>query len=139
MRTFERLADSSVPDGFESLHLIPVGVFSSKAFAPAFEAMRADGFDVRFFRRDGLFLPATEVAAIRSGLPLHRGPHRRCNELVAYGWRQFSAILAASGTARRHAVTPSNVYTISLVLYALSCTGLIRICRSTSVIRFRAA
>lgn len=84
MRTFKRLADSSVPDGFQSHHLIPVGVFASKAFAPAFEAMRADGFDVRFFPRNGLFLPATEVAAIRSGLPLHRGPHRRYNELVAY-------------------------------------------------------
>lgn len=34
------------------------------------------------FRRNGLLLPATERAARRIGLPLHRGPHRRYNEVV---------------------------------------------------------
>lgn len=70
--------------GFQSHHLIPVGVFANHAFAKAFEAVRPDGFDVRCFLRNGLYLPATELAALRSGLPLHRGPHRRYNELVAY-------------------------------------------------------
>ncbi len=34
------------------------------------------------FRRNGLLLPASEVAALRIGLPLHRGPHRSYNDLV---------------------------------------------------------
>lgn len=38
------------------------------------------GFDD--FRINGLLLPATEAATIRTGMPLHRGPHRRYNEVV---------------------------------------------------------
>ena len=38
------------------------------------------GFDD--FRANGLLLPATEEATHRTGMPLHRGPHRRYNELV---------------------------------------------------------
>ncbi len=38
------------------------------------------GFDD--FRRNGLLLPSTESASLRSGMPLHRGPHRRYNEVV---------------------------------------------------------
>ena len=38
------------------------------------------GFDD--FRANGLLLPATEDATIRTGMPLHRGPHRQYNELV---------------------------------------------------------
>lgn len=34
------------------------------------------------FRTNGLLLPATEDATIRTGMPLHRGPHRHYNELV---------------------------------------------------------
>lgn len=42
---------------------------------------RATGFDD--FRRNGLLLPCQEGAAIRTGLPLHRGPHKRYNSVVA--------------------------------------------------------
>ena len=35
------------------------------------------------FRRNGVLLPATEVAAASIGLPLHRGPHQRYNAMVA--------------------------------------------------------
>ena len=38
------------------------------------------GFDD--FRANGLLLPSRECAAIRTGLPLHRGPHRSYNALV---------------------------------------------------------
>lgn len=38
------------------------------------------GFDD--FRANGLLLPATDRATKRTGLPLHRGPHRRYNEMV---------------------------------------------------------
>lgn len=38
------------------------------------------GFDD--FRANGLLLPTTEAATLRTGMPLHRGPHRRYNELV---------------------------------------------------------
>lgn len=38
------------------------------------------GFDD--FRANGLLLPATENATLRTGMPLHRGPHKRYNEVV---------------------------------------------------------
>src|SRR5690606_19089166 len=34
------------------------------------------------FRSNGLLLPASDIAAVRIGLPLHRGPHRNYNALV---------------------------------------------------------
>lgn len=34
------------------------------------------------FRRNGLLLPANDRAAVRIGLPLHRGPHRDYNAMV---------------------------------------------------------
>lgn len=38
------------------------------------------GFDD--FRANGLLLPANEETSLILGLPLHRGPHRRYNEVV---------------------------------------------------------
>ena len=84
MRTFPRIARAAAPLHHQSHHIIPVGVFAGRAFAAHFDALSFHGFDARQFEHNGVFLPATEGAAIRSGLPLHRGPHRRYNELVAY-------------------------------------------------------
>ena len=38
------------------------------------------GFDD--FRVNGLLLPANEHATLRTGMPRHRGPHQRYNEVV---------------------------------------------------------
>lgn len=38
------------------------------------------GFDD--FRCNGMLLPSTEEAALRTSMPLHRGPHRGYNEMV---------------------------------------------------------
>lgn len=48
-----------------------------------FDAVGQDliGFDD--FRCNGLLLPALEQAAMVLGLPLHRGPHSRYNQVVA--------------------------------------------------------
>lgn len=51
------------------------------------------GFDD--FRRNGLLLPAVDEAAVRLGLPLHRGPHRRYNEVVFARVGQIEAGWAA--------------------------------------------
>lgn len=47
------------------------------------------GFDD--FRRNGLLLPASVSAALRVGLPLHRGPHRSYNAMVAERVGQIEA------------------------------------------------
>jgi len=55
---------------------------SQRCFGPMFSEIDRTcvGFDD--FRRNGLLLPATEAASVRTGRPLHRGPHRRYNEVV---------------------------------------------------------
>jgi hypothetical protein len=68
--------------GLQRHHLLPRQLLSQRCFGALFaEVGRARvGFDD--FRRNGLLLPATESASIRTGMPLHRGPHRRYNEVV---------------------------------------------------------
>jgi hypothetical protein len=68
--------------GLQRHHLLPRQLLSQRCFGALFaEVGRARvGFDD--FRRNGLLLPATEAASIRTGMPLHRGPHRRYNEVV---------------------------------------------------------
>ncbi|TCM22242.1 HNH/ENDO VII superfamily nuclease [Novosphingobium sp. PhB165] len=43
------------------------------------------------FRDNGLLLPCDERAALRMGLPLHRGPHHRYTELVVERVAQIEA------------------------------------------------
>lgn len=68
--------------GLQRHHLLPRQLLSQRCFGSLFsEVGRARvGFDD--FRRNGLLLPATEETSIRTGMPLHRGPHRRYNEVV---------------------------------------------------------
>lgn len=54
------------------------------------------GFDD--FRRNGLLLPASEASALRTGLPLHRGPHRNYNALVIERVGQIEAGWRAPGS-----------------------------------------
>ena len=68
--------------GLQRHHLLPRQLLSQHCFGAMFARIgRARvGFDD--FRANGLLLPATEAATIRTGMPLHRGPHRRYNEVV---------------------------------------------------------
>lgn len=68
--------------GLQRHHLLPRQLLSQRCFGRMFaEVGRVRvGFDD--FRRNGLLLPATEAASVRTGMPLHRGPHRRYNEVV---------------------------------------------------------
>ena len=47
-----------------------------------FGAIGLDSLGFNDFRANGLLLPATEEASRRTGMPMHRGPHRHYNELV---------------------------------------------------------
>lgn len=68
--------------GLQRHHLLPRQLLSQRCFGEMFEQVgrAAVGFDD--FRANGLLLPATEGTAIRTAMPLHRGPHRRYNEVV---------------------------------------------------------
>lgn len=68
---------------FQRHHLIPVNLINTRTFARLFSNIVSVGFDARNFLSNGLLLPATEKMAEQTGLPLHRGPHGRYDQLVA--------------------------------------------------------
>ena len=63
-------------------HVLPRQLLCKPCFACLIGAVGRARLGYDDFRRNGLLLPATEHAAFRAGLPLHRGPHRAYNELV---------------------------------------------------------
>jgi A nuclease family of the HNH/ENDO VII superfamily with conserved AHH len=83
MRGFRGMAGVAVRSEFQLHHLLPVSVFGHSHFSRSFKILELDGFDPRFYSVNGLALPATERAAAFWKMPMHRGPHRRYNELVA--------------------------------------------------------
>lgn len=67
--------------GLQRHHLLPRVLAEKRCFARLIEEIRGrSAFED--FRRNGMLLPATENAAVRMGLPLHRGPHRDYSQMV---------------------------------------------------------
>jgi len=69
--------------GFQRHHLIPVQIYMKPCFSDVFKKARKGGFDQRDFVSNGIYLPSKESLALKSGRPLHRGPHPRYNDMVA--------------------------------------------------------
>ena len=67
---------------FQRHHLLPRQLLSRRCFGKMFAALGRDHVGFDDFRRNGLLLPASEEATVRTGMPLHRGPHYRYNEVV---------------------------------------------------------
>lgn len=63
-------------------HVLPRQLLSTRCFSALFDHVGRGAIGFDDFRANGLLLPATEEATRRIGMPLHRGPHRRCNEVV---------------------------------------------------------
>jgi A nuclease family of the HNH/ENDO VII superfamily with conserved AHH len=68
--------------GLQRHHLLPRQLLSRRCFGPLFESLGRENVGFDDFRSNGLLLPASDPAAVRLGLPLHRGPHRCYNALV---------------------------------------------------------
>ena len=68
--------------GMQRHHLLPRQLLSRRCFGLFFETLGRERVGFDDFRRNGLLLPASDQAAIRFGLPLHRGPHGQYNALV---------------------------------------------------------
>ena len=67
---------------YQRHHLIPQQAISELKLNETFQTLADNGFDLDDFHQNGILLPCREKEAIRSGRPLHRGPHPRYNELV---------------------------------------------------------
>lgn len=80
-RINRRGSDAHDP-GLQRHHLLPRQLLGRRCFGSMFAEIGRDTVGFDDFRANGLLLPATESAALRIGMPLHRGPHRRYNEVV---------------------------------------------------------
>lgn len=69
--------------GMQRHHLLPRQLLLQSSFGPLFDVIGRDRVGFDDFRYNGLLLPACDSAATRIGLPLHRGPHRNYNRMVA--------------------------------------------------------
>ncbi|MGC1271148.1 MAG: AHH domain-containing protein [Croceibacterium sp.] len=58
-------------------------MLGQSGFSALFEAIGRESVGFDDFRRNGLLLPANDTAALRLRMPMHRGPHRSYNLMVA--------------------------------------------------------
>lgn len=63
-------------------HVLPRQVLAKQSFRRMFEVIGPHRLGFDDFRVNGMLLPTREESALRLRLPLHRGPHRRYNEMV---------------------------------------------------------
>jgi hypothetical protein len=82
-RSVNRKDAAGYQPGMQRHHLLPNQLLSKRCFAPLFEAVGRDRLGFDDFRLNGLLLPANGEAALKMRLPLHRGPHRDYNAMVA--------------------------------------------------------
>ena len=97
--------------GFQRHHLLPRQLLQQRCFGPLLDLIGHDRLGFEDFRANGLLLPANDTAAIRIGLPMHRGPHRDYNSLVMErvgqveaGWserRRLAPEIAANEAVQR--------------------------------------
>ncbi len=83
--SFRAVNRRSAPDhdpGLQRHHLLPRQLLGQRCFGALFVAIGRDRVGFDDFRSNGLLLPARDDAALRLGLPLHRGPHRDYNAMV---------------------------------------------------------
>lgn len=77
--------------GLQRHHILPRQMIQRPCFAPLLISLHQLDFGLEDFRSNGLLLPANDAAAVRIGLPLHRGPHRAYNEMVGERLGQIEA------------------------------------------------
>lgn len=73
---------SSYSRGLQRHHLVPRQVQRIATFRRMFASLGPEPIGMNDFRRNGMLLPASEGEAIRTGMPLHRGPHARYTAMV---------------------------------------------------------
>ncbi|MDJ0641750.1 MAG: AHH domain-containing protein [Erythrobacter sp.] len=81
-RKVNRRGEPDYDPGLQRHHLLPRQLLGRRCFGSLFAQIGREPVGFDDFRANGLLLPATADATLRTGMPLHRGPHRHYNELV---------------------------------------------------------
>ncbi|QDK32759.1 hypothetical protein DM450_08170 [Sphingomonas sp. IC081] len=90
-RAVNRRGQPDFDPGLQRHHLLPRAVLVRKSFVRMFAAIGPERRRFEDFRDNGLLLPCREEAALRMGLPLHRGPHHGYTQLVVERVGQIEA------------------------------------------------
>lgn len=102
-RAVNRRGKPGYDGGLQRHHLLPLQILNRKCFHPLLDSLGRDRLSFDDFRSNGMLLPANDDAAVRIGLPLHRGPHRDYNALVIERVGQIEA-----GWALRNRQSPEQ-------------------------------
>ncbi len=105
--------------GLQRHHLLPRQLLSRRCFGGLFDAIGRERIGFDDFRVNGLLLPASDQAAIRLGLPLHRGPHRDYNALVIERVGHVEAGWSAARTSMPSAALEEALMRLALLQRAL--------------------
>lgn len=81
-RQVNRRDSDGYDPGLQRHHLLPRQLLGRRCFGSMFDEIGRSSIGFDDFRANGLLLPATDEATVRTGMPMHRGPHRQYNELV---------------------------------------------------------
>lgn len=81
-RAVNRKDSPDYDPGLQRHHLLPRQLLGRRCFGPLFATIGRESIGFDDFRSNGLLLPANDSAALRFGLPLHRGPHHDYNAMV---------------------------------------------------------
>ncbi|WP_337190938.1 AHH domain-containing protein [Qipengyuania algicida] len=100
-------------------HLIPRQALRHAGLERMFASLgkRRIGFDD--FRRNGVLLPACDLTAVRTGLPLHPGPHRSYNDMVLDRLGTIEGNWSVCRSRRRTLADETAVMRIALLQQAL--------------------
>ena len=81
-RAINRRDTPGYQPGLQRHHILPRQILTRSCFHPMLGEVGRERLHFDDFRHNGLLLPANDAAAVRIGLPLHRGPHRDYNAMV---------------------------------------------------------
>ncbi|WAT18249.1 AHH domain-containing protein [Aurantiacibacter sp. MUD11] len=96
-------------------HLVPCQLVESSGLCGMMQQLGRDRIGFDDFRRNGLLLPATTSAALRVGLPLHRGPHAGYNAMVAERVGQIEAVWSREVLRKPHEATCAAIMRLDLL------------------------
>jgi hypothetical protein len=120
-RAVNRRGAADYDPGLQRHHILPRQLLGQRAFAPLLTALGRDRLCFEDFRRNGLLLPANDDVAVRIGLPLHRGPHREYNQMVAERFGQIEADWSAVRPRTPELALVEAYQRLELLQHALRC------------------
>jgi hypothetical protein len=100
-------------------HLLPRQLAGRRSFARLFGSLDPRRLGIDDFRRNGVLLPARDEAALRLGLPLHRGPHRAYNAMVTERVGQIEARWATEHPRAPLGASEDALFRLALLQRAL--------------------